>query len=235
MTVRWPAHEHPRKVAPTPMSSRLRTVAVVLAGGTGSRVGLNIPKQLLKVAGKTILEHTLDVFQDAPEIDEIVVLMNGDYLAEARRLAAPYSKVSTVEAGGSTRNETTHTALTALSALGDDDCKVLFHDAVRPLLDHRIITETRRRAGPVRRGRRRDPLRRHDHRGRRAGRDHRRPRPQPHPPRPDAAGVPRSPRSAAPTSWPGRTRTSPPPTTAAWCCATCPTCRSAWSTAPSRT
>ena len=67
------------------MSSRLRTVAVVLAGGTGSRVGLNIPKQLLKVAGKTILEHTLDVFQDAPEIDDIVLLMNGDYLAEARR------------------------------------------------------------------------------------------------------------------------------------------------------
>jgi len=124
------------------MSSRLRTVAVVLAGGTGSRVGLNIPKQLLKVAGKTILEHTLDVFQDAPEIDDIVLLMNGDYLAEARRLAAPYSKISTVEAGGSTRNETTHTALTALSALGDDDCWVLFHDAVRPLLDHRIITET---------------------------------------------------------------------------------------------
>lgn len=123
------------------MSTPLRTVAVVLAGGTGSRVGLNIPKQLLKVAGKTILEHTLDVFQDAPEIDDIVLLMNGAHVDEARRLAAPYSKISTVEAGGSTRNETTHTALTALSALGDEDCWVLFHDAVRPLLDHRIITE----------------------------------------------------------------------------------------------
>ena len=123
------------------MSTPLRTVAVVLAGGTGSRVGLNIPKQLLKVAGKTILEHTLDVFQDAPEIDDIVLLMNGAHVDEARRLAAPYSKISTVEAGGSTRNETTHTALTALSALGEEDCWVLFHDAVRPLLDHRIITE----------------------------------------------------------------------------------------------
>ena len=78
------------------MSSRLRTVAVVLAGGTGSRVGLNIPKQLLKIAGKTILEHTLDVFQDAPEIDEIVVLMDGGHL-DARRaiaLAAAYSKIT---------------------------------------------------------------------------------------------------------------------------------------------
>ena len=119
---------------------------LIMAGGSGKRLWplsrQDMPKQLLKVAGKTILEHTLDVFQDAPEIDDIVLLMNGDYLAEARKLAAPYSKISTVEAGGSTRNETTHTALTALSALGDDDCWVLFHDAVRPLLDHRIITET---------------------------------------------------------------------------------------------
>src|SRR4051794_36154449 len=123
------------------MSTPLRTVAVVLAGGTGSRVGLNIPKQLLKVAGKTILEHTLDVFQDAPEIDDIVLLMNGAHVDEARRLAAPYSKISTVEAGGSTRNETTHTPPTALSAPGGGGCRGLFHDPGRPPLGHRLITQ----------------------------------------------------------------------------------------------
>ena len=217
------------------MSSRLRTVAVVLAGGTGSRVGLNIPKQLLKVAGKTILEHTLDVFQDAPEIDDIVLLMNGDHLAEARRLAAPYSKISTVEAGGSTRNETTHTALTALSALGDDDCWVLFHDAVRPLLDHRIITETvaaldRYDAVDVAIPSA-DTIIVVDEQRARSSTS----------PTAAACGAARprrrsgSPRSAAPTTWPGRTPTSPPPTTAASSCATCPTSRSTWSTAPSRT
>ena len=48
------------------------------------------------------------MFQDAPEIDEIVVLMNGGHLDEARRLAAPYSKVSTVEgaAAPATRRRT---------------------------------------------------------------------------------------------------------------------------------
>ncbi len=123
------------------MSTRLRTVGVILAGGTGSRVGLNIPKQLLKVAGKTILEHTLDVFEDADEVDDIVVLMNGDYLAEAQALASPYAKVRLVRPGGATRNETTQAALSALDDLVDDDCWVLFHDAVRPLIDHRIISD----------------------------------------------------------------------------------------------
>lgn len=127
------------------MSERLRTVAVVLAGGTGARVGLSIPKQLIKVAGKTILEHTLDVFQDASEIDDILLLMNAEHLADARRIAAGYPKVSHVLTGGATRNETTQTALSALEALdgtgADDDCWVLFHDAVRPLLDHRIISD----------------------------------------------------------------------------------------------
>ncbi len=57
------------------IESRLRTVGVVLAGGVGQRVGLNTPKQLLKIAGRTILEHTLSVFDGHPDIDEVVVLM----------------------------------------------------------------------------------------------------------------------------------------------------------------
>ena len=42
-----------------------RTTAVVLAGGTGQRVGLSIPKQLLKIAGKAVIEHTLNTFEQA--------------------------------------------------------------------------------------------------------------------------------------------------------------------------
>ncbi len=123
------------------MSDHTHTVAVVLAGGTGSRVGLAIPKQLLKIAGKTVLEHTLDVFADADGIDEIFLLMHPDHLADAQRIAANYPRITKVIAGGATRNETTSLALTALTDLGHDDCLVLFHDAVRPLLDHRIIQD----------------------------------------------------------------------------------------------
>ena len=48
-----------------------RVVAVILAGGSGQRMGLSTPKQLLKIAGKTILEHTLGVFAAASDVDEI--------------------------------------------------------------------------------------------------------------------------------------------------------------------
>src|SRR5205823_2448932 len=80
--------------------ARLRTVAVILAGGTGSRVGLDIPKQLLKIAGKTILEHTLDAFESHPDIDEILVMMATGHTEEAQRLV---SQGGTARSGGCSR------------------------------------------------------------------------------------------------------------------------------------
>lgn len=117
-----------------------RTVAVVLAGGTGVRLGLGIPKQLVKIAGKTILEHTVAVFESAPEIDEIIVLMAAGHVPAAQSIVnrAGFSKVKHVVEGGDTRSATT---LRALELIGDDDCNLLIHDAVRPLLSGRIIRE----------------------------------------------------------------------------------------------
>ncbi|MEV0824305.1 bifunctional cytidylyltransferase/SDR family oxidoreductase [Nonomuraea rubra] len=122
------------------MDSRLRSVGVLLAGGVGQRVGLGTPKQLIEVAGRTIIEHSLAVFEAAPEIDEIVVLMTPGYAGRVREIVARggYRKVSKVVDGGSSRTESTWRAL---AALGAEECNVLLHDAVRPLLEPRIITE----------------------------------------------------------------------------------------------
>ena len=111
--------------------TELPTVAVVLAGGTGSRLGMSAPKQLLKVAGKPILEHTIAVFEESPVIDQILVLMAPGWLPEAVDIVrkAGFRKVSAVLGGGSTRNETT---MIALDWVGDLECNLLFHDAVRP-------------------------------------------------------------------------------------------------------
>jgi ribitol-5-phosphate 2-dehydrogenase (NADP+) / D-ribitol-5-phosphate cytidylyltransferase len=120
-------------------AARLRTVAVVLAGGTGSRVGLDLPKQLLKVAGQTVIEHTVEALQDCPEIDEIIVMMAPDRLQEAEELLLHkprLPKVTQVLPGGADRNESTRAAL---PAIGPDECNVLFHDAVRPLLPAHVI------------------------------------------------------------------------------------------------
>ena len=123
------------------MTSPRRTIGVILAGGTGSRVGLSIPKQLLKIAGKPVLEHTVGIFAEAEVIDEILILMHPDHLAAADQIAARYPKVTRVVPGGNTRNESTRAALQALGETADADDRVLFHDAVRPLLEMRIVND----------------------------------------------------------------------------------------------
>lgn len=118
--------------------TELRNVAVVLAGGTGTRVGLSIPKQLIKIAGKTIIEHTIAAFEASPLIDEIVILMTPGHLDPVRAIVqnGGYDKVTQIVEGGETRNESTSRAL---DALGTEECNVLFHDAVRPLVSQTII------------------------------------------------------------------------------------------------
>jgi ribitol-5-phosphate 2-dehydrogenase (NADP+) / D-ribitol-5-phosphate cytidylyltransferase len=116
----------------------LRNVAVVLAGGTGTRIGLDIPKQLIKIAGKPIIEHTIAAMQSSPLIDEILVMMAPGHLDEVRAIVrrGGYHKVTNILEGATTRNDTT---AAALAALGDQECNVLLHDAVRPLVSQTII------------------------------------------------------------------------------------------------
>jgi 2-C-methyl-D-erythritol 4-phosphate cytidylyltransferase len=119
-------------------------VAVILAGGVGTRVGLDIPKQLIKVAGHTILEHTLATFNAHPLVDEIIVMMAQGHLDAVHTIVrdGDYTKVTQVLEGAETRNGTTLRALDALYRSGGaDETRVLFHDAVRPLLSPRIITD----------------------------------------------------------------------------------------------
>ncbi|MET0828252.1 MAG: bifunctional cytidylyltransferase/SDR family oxidoreductase [Microbacterium sp.] len=118
----------------------MKTVAVILAGGIGVRVGLGIPKQLIKIAGKAIVEHTLEAMNDSPHIDEILIMMNEASIHELDHLVGNdrFSKLTRILPGGDTRNATTQLALAAIEYT---ECKVLFHDAVRPFIDDRIIVE----------------------------------------------------------------------------------------------
>jgi 2-C-methyl-D-erythritol 4-phosphate cytidylyltransferase len=119
----------------------VRNVAVLLAGGVGARIGLDIPKQLIKVAGKTILEHALIALHSHPAVDEIKIMMAPGHLDAVRaivRNGGYDDKVTDILEGGETRNDTT---MRALDSLGEDECHVLFHDAVRPLVTPRIIQE----------------------------------------------------------------------------------------------
>ena len=115
-------------------------IAVILAGGSGSRVGGDKPKQFLEVAGKMIIEHTIEAFHQNPRIDEIAIVSRKDYVEDVKRLAQQngYSKVKHVLCGGKERH---HSSLAALSAYTDDADCLLFHDCVRPLVTQRIIDD----------------------------------------------------------------------------------------------
>ncbi|HLU73261.1 MAG TPA: 2-C-methyl-D-erythritol 4-phosphate cytidylyltransferase, partial [Nonomuraea sp.] len=122
------------------MISRRPSIGVVLAGGVGQRVGHSEPKQLIKLAGRTILEHTIAVFDASPDVDEVIVLMTPGFVEPVRELVrrCGFGKVTAIVEGGATRTESTWRAL---QAVGDRDCDVLLHDAVRPLLEPRIIAD----------------------------------------------------------------------------------------------
>lgn len=116
------------------------TVAVLLAGGSGSRFGSERPKQFLEVAGKSILAHTIDVFESHPLIDEIAIVTRADSLEETQKIVTEggYQKVRRLLTGG---RERYHSSLSAINAYTDDDTRLLIHDAVRPMVSHRIISD----------------------------------------------------------------------------------------------
>ena len=124
----------------------MRMVAVVLGGGIGQRVGAALPKQLLRLGGRTLVEHCVAAFEQAPGVDEILVVMAAGYVEQVRDMLAEggFSKVTGVIAGGVARSDSTRVALAAIAGPGDGDrgdCGVLLHDAARPLVDQRIIAD----------------------------------------------------------------------------------------------
>lgn len=117
-----------------------RNIAIILAGGSGTSIGGETPKQFMKVAGKKIIEHTIDVFENNDLIDEIAVVCKDDYLSDMEQIVVnnEYKKVSKILHGGQERY---HSSLSAIDAYTDDDDNLIFHDAVRPLVNDRIIND----------------------------------------------------------------------------------------------
>lgn len=119
----------------------MMNIAVILAGGVGSRLGYGTPKQFFKVAGKTVIEHTIDVFEKHNQIDEIAVVINKNYIAEIENfvLVNEWKKVKKILLGGDERYLSSLSAIQAYEEF--DDCNLIFHDAVRPLVNDRIIDD----------------------------------------------------------------------------------------------
>lgn len=115
--------------------------AFILAGGTGTRLSGNTPKQFLPLGGKPVIARPLEVFSSVDAITGIIVTAPEEFLDETRRIIEEYgfAKVIAVIAGGATRQGSVWNALTC-RGFGDDDI-VLVHDAARPFVTAGVIME----------------------------------------------------------------------------------------------
>lgn len=115
-------------------------VLAILAGGTGNRMHSPTPKQFMKVGGRTIIEMTIDVFDNIDGIDEMAVVVPHDYVDFMVGLVAEneWGHALRIIEGGAERY---HSSLNAIMAYIDcpDDTNIIFHDAARPLVERETV------------------------------------------------------------------------------------------------
>lgn len=120
-------------------------IAVLFAGGVGSRMHTKTkPKQFLDIHGKPIIVHTIEKFQNHPEIDAITIACVEDWIPYLKQLIDHYNltKVRKVVPGGATGQLSIFNGLEAAKDLaGDEKSIVLIHDGVRPLINDKLISE----------------------------------------------------------------------------------------------
>ena len=117
---------------------------LIFAGGAGRRMNSRSkPKQFLKLYGKEIIIHTLENFQNHPEVDNIVVVCIKGWITYLQKLLAQYDmdKVRLIVAGGKTGQESIYNGLCALSDFAPADSIVLVHDGVRPFVTDTLISD----------------------------------------------------------------------------------------------
>ncbi len=117
--------------------------ALIFAGGTGQRMNSkSIPKQFLKVNGKEIIIHTIEIFEKSDNIDNIVVVCYEPYIDILKGLLVDYNikKVKAICPGGSTGQESIFCGLKTIKDYSNNENDiVLIHDGVRPLINQSVI------------------------------------------------------------------------------------------------
>ena len=117
----------------------MKVVAIILAGGTGSRFGGDLPKQFEKIGERTIIEHSVAAFDDHPQIDEIVIVIHPDHVDRTEKMMNRFSKVKAIIPGGQTRSLSSFAGIEFFNEY-QPDTKILIHDAARPFVSGEIIS-----------------------------------------------------------------------------------------------
>ncbi|NMA74062.1 MAG: 2-C-methyl-D-erythritol 4-phosphate cytidylyltransferase [Bacteroidales bacterium] len=113
--------------------------AIILGGGIGARAQSKIPKQFLSLGNKSVLEQTIETFNNHNEVDAIVIVINPEFgqILKDLEISKKYKKVLHVVDGGTSRRES---AYHGIKILPEQGCKVLIHDGVRPFVSQETIS-----------------------------------------------------------------------------------------------
>ena len=132
-----------------------RVAAIIAAGGKGTRMGSDLPKQYMKIGGQPVLIKAMKTFENMEAIDHIFVVAGEDYVQLCEDLIGAYGldKVESVVAGGEERQDSVYNALQEMNRRKPGVEYVLIHDAARPFVSEEVVEsvlrETARKGAAV--------------------------------------------------------------------------------------
>lgn len=118
--------------------------ALILTGGVGQRLRTSgLPKQFIELYGKPIVAYTLDKFELCEEIDHIVIVCHGSWIAKMEDICKKYNfnKIISIVAGGKERHDSVQIGLQEINKTSSDNDIVVIHDGVRPLVKQSTLVE----------------------------------------------------------------------------------------------
>lgn len=117
--------------------------AIIIAGGVGSRMNMDIPKQFIHIYDKPVIIYTLEGFQRHPEIDAIEVVCLAGWEQTLREYAAQYgiTKLKWITTGGATGQESIRNGVYFLEDKLKDDDIAIVHDGIRPMVDSSVLSD----------------------------------------------------------------------------------------------
>ncbi|MFY9116996.1 MAG: 2-C-methyl-D-erythritol 4-phosphate cytidylyltransferase [Bacteroidales bacterium] len=121
--------------------SKRANIAVIMAAGKGNRAQAEIPKQFLELGGRLVLERAVDAFDVHPGIDEVAIVAAQEEKEKVQEIISrnSWKKTQKIIQGGEHRYQSSYAAVQAFSSRQDDN--IILHDAARPLVSQKIITD----------------------------------------------------------------------------------------------
>lgn len=117
--------------------------AIILAGGVGSRVGADVPKQFIEVLGKPVLVYTLEIYQQNPEVDNIEVVCHASYIEYLHELVQQYhlTKVRWITNGGDTFQDSCMNGINHLADKLQADDMIMIHYGAAPFTSQQMLSD----------------------------------------------------------------------------------------------